>query len=114
MEFRHKHGPVAIHKDSRSGEGAISQGWALSLFQYLDDWLGYAQSKIEAQAGCDHLVRLCSHLGFLINYQKSELIPTQVFDFVGIHINLHLGKAFITQKNHATVLTVVKQMSKLD
>ena len=84
-----------------------------SLFQYLDDWLGDALSQAEVQSRCDLLVKLCNHLGFLINFTKSELIPSQVFDFVGIHFNLHLGKAFITQKNLAKVLSIAKQMSQV-
>ena len=64
----------------------------LSLFQYLDDWLGDTLSQTEAQSRCDLLVKLCHHLGFFINLTKSELIPTQVFDFMGIHFNLRLAK----------------------
>ena len=48
----------------------------LTLFQYLVNWLGDAQFRLETQARCNLLVRLCSYLGFLINYEKSELIPT--------------------------------------
>ena len=77
----------------------------LSLFQYLNSWLGDAQSKSQAQARCDWLVRLCTHLGFLIKVKKSGLVPTQVFDFVGIHFDLCLGKAFITHKNYDKVLS---------
>ena len=76
-----------------------------SLFQYLNDWLGDALSQAEAHSRSDLLIKLCHHLGFLINFNKSELIPMEVFDFVGIHFNLHLGKAFITEKNLAKVLT---------
>ena len=86
----------------------------LSLFQYLDDWLGDAQSKSQAQARCDLLVRLRTHLGFLINFEKLELIPTQVFDFVGIHFVLRLGKAYITVKNHNKVLSAVEHMIQRD
>ena len=70
---------------------------SLSLFQYLDDWLGDALSQTEAQTRCDLLIKLCNHLGFLINLTKSDLIQAQVFDFVGVHFNLCVGKAFITR-----------------
>ena len=88
-----------FHKDS------------LSLFQYLDDLMGNAQSKQEAQTRCKLLVILGSHLGFIINFQKSELKPTQVFDFVGIHFNLRLGRAYITQNNLNQVMSAAEQMS---
>ena len=38
----------------------------------------------------------------------------QVFNFVGFHFNLHLGKNFITQKNCAKVLSVAEHMGYLD
>ena len=81
---------------------------------YLDDWLGDAQSKSQAQARCDWLVRLCIHLGFLINFEKSELVPTQVFDFVGIHFDQCLGKAYITVKHRNQVLSVIEHMIQRD
>ena len=86
----------------------------LSLFQSLNDWLGDTQSKSQAQARCHWLVRVCTHLGFLINFDKSELVSTQVFDFVGIHFDLRLGKAFITHKNRDKVVPVVEQMIPMD
>ena len=70
----------------------------LSLFQYLDNWLADAQSRQEAQTSCHLLVRICTHLGFLINYLKSELVPTQFFNFVGINFSLHLSRVCITEK----------------
>ena len=70
-------------------------------------------SQTEAQVRCDLLIKLCDHLGFLINFTKSDLIPMQVFDFVCSHSNLHLSKAFITQKNLAKVLSAAKQMSQV-
>ena len=86
----------------------------LSLHQYLDDWLGDAQSKQEAQTRCKLLVRICARLGFLINFKKSELIPTPVFDFVGIHFNLLRGRAYITQKNLFKLLTIAGELSWVD
>ena len=65
----------------------------LSLFQYLNNWLGDAQSKCQAPARCVWLVRLCTHLGFLINFEKSELVSTQKFNFVGINFDLRLHQS---------------------
>ena len=57
---------VAIHKGIR-------------IHQYLDDWLVRARSH---QAGLQHtqdLVKICKELGWLVNLEKSELEPKQVF-----------------------------------
>ena len=50
--------------------------------------MGWAMSR-EQSAKHNHLVLLlCDELGWLVNQEKSELIPQQVFGFVGIHYNL--------------------------
>ena len=86
-------------------------GDGLSIFQYLDNWLGEAQSKQEAHIRCKLLIRIFAYLGFMITFQKSELVPTQIFNFVGIHFNLRLGRANITQKNLTKVMTIDGKLS---
>ena len=58
---------------------ALSRG--LRLHQYLDDWL--IRSQEEAQVNTQAVVDLTQSLGWIINQEKSELKPTQVFSFVG-------------------------------
>ena len=69
---------------------AAHQG--IRIHQYLDDWLVRARSK----QGCLHhtqiLVRICQDLGWLVNLEKSELEPKQVFDFVGYQFDLRSGR----------------------
>ena len=60
------------------------------------------------------MVRLCTHVGFLINFEKSDLVPTQKFDFVGILFDLCLGKAYIAVKNRDKVLSTVEHMIQRD
>ena len=63
--------PWHFIKNSRSSKVSHKNG--LTVFQYLDNWLGDALSQQEAQTTCNLLVKLCNHLGFLINFQKSDL-----------------------------------------
>ena len=58
---------------------ALTRG--IRLHQYLDDWLISAQSWEEAQVNT--VVDLTQSLGLIINQEKSERKPTQVFSFVG-------------------------------
>ena len=60
----------------------------LRLHQYLDDWLIRSQSQEEAQ-----VVDLTQSLGWIINQEKSELKPTQMFLFMGYEY--HLDSAFV-------------------
>ena len=60
---------------------ALSRG--LRLHQYLVDWRIRSQSQEEAQVNTQAVVDLTQSLGWIINQEKSELKPTQVFSFVG-------------------------------
>ena len=61
---------------------------ALRIHQYLDDWLIRSQSQEEAQVNTQAVVDLTQSLGWIINQEKSELKPTQVFSFVGYEYHL--------------------------
>ena len=65
---------------------ALSRG--LRIHQYLDDWLIRSQSQEEAQVNTQAVVDLTQSLGWIINQEKSELKPTQVFSFVGYEYHL--------------------------
>ena len=64
------HGPSGLYNDCKKGE---ADG------PYLDDWLIRAQSQEEAQINTQTVVDLTRSLGWIINQEKSELTPTQVF-----------------------------------
>ena len=70
---------------------ALSRG--LRLHQYLDDWLIRSQSQEEVQVNTQAVVDLTQSLGWIINQEKSELKPTQVFSFVGY--KYHLDSALV-------------------
>ena len=63
---------------------ALSRGLRLHL--YLDDWLIRSQSQEEAQVNTKAVVDLTQSLGWIINQEKSELKPTQVFFVRGLRI----------------------------
>ena len=54
------------------------------LHVYLDDWLIRAD-LLERSAHAQLVIWVLHHLGWMINFQKSELTPTQDFEFIGIH-----------------------------
>ena len=65
---------------------ALTRG--LRLHQYLDDWLIRSQSQEEVQVNTQALVDLNQSLGWIINQDKSELKPIQVFSFAGYEYHL--------------------------
>ena len=75
---------------------ALSRG--IRLHQYLDNWLIRAQSLEEAQVNTQTVVDLTQSLGWIINQEKSELKPTQVFSFVGYENDLDSALVKPTQE----------------
>ena len=60
----------------------------IRIYQYLDDWLVRARSHHVCLQHTKDLVRICQDLGWLVNLEKSEVEPKQVFDFVGYQFDL--------------------------
>ena len=69
---------------------AIHRG--IRIHQYLDDWLVRARSQHICLQHTQILVIMCQDLGWLVNLEKSELEPKQVFDFVGYQVDLRSGR----------------------
>ena len=64
---------------------------------YLDDWLLRAPSPEICLQHTQTLLDLCRELGWVVNMTKSELVPTQVFNFVGYRFDLISGRVLPTQ-----------------
>ena len=69
---------------------ATCQG--IRTHQYLHDWLVRAGSHQVCLRHTQHLVKICQDLGWLVNLDKSELEPKQIFDFVGYQFDLKVGR----------------------
>ena len=76
----------------------IAQARNLRIHQYLDDWLLWSPIEEQCIIDSQNLVKLVQELDWLINFQKSELVPTQNLDFLGYHFDLQRGLVFPTQK----------------
>ena len=64
----------------------------IRIHQYLDDWLVRSKSRKTCLHHTQVLIRMCQDLGWLVNLEKSELEPKQIFDFVGYQFNLRSGR----------------------
>ena len=69
---------------------ALQRG--IRIHQYLDDWVVRASSPNTCLQHRQTLVTQCQDLGWLVNREKSELVPKQVFNFVGYQFDLKEGK----------------------
>lgn len=63
----------------------------IRVHAYLDDWLQPSASQALSWSHSRRLLSIVLDLGFLPNWDKSDLIPTQSFIFLGAQFNLELG-----------------------
>ena len=54
---------------------------------YLDDWLIHADSPEQAQLHAQMTISVLQFLGWIINYEKSDLTPSQDFQFIRMQFN---------------------------
>ena len=59
----------------------------VKLHVYLDNWLIRAESPEQAQLHSEMTITLLQRLGWVINFEKSDLTPSQDFQFLGMQFN---------------------------
>ena len=74
------------------------QNRGIRIHQYLDDWLLRAPTQQICMEQSKQLVEFVQELGWVINFKKSELTPTQKFDFLGYRFDLVKGEVLPTEK----------------
>ena len=81
----------------------MAQNKGIRIHQYLDDWLLRAPLWQISFQHTQTLLNLCRELGWLVNMKKPELIPQQVFTFVGYRFDLLNGRVLPTQERWASL-----------
>ena len=81
----------------------MAQAKGIRIHQYLDDSLLRAPSPELCLQHTQTLLALCRQLGWIINLTKSELVPKQVFNFIGYRFDLITGRVLPTQDRWETL-----------
>ena len=76
----------------------MAQARGIRIHQYLNDWLLRAPCPETCLLHTRTLLDLCHRLGWVVNMTKSELVPQQVFNFVGYRFDLSQGLVKPTQE----------------
>ncbi|XP_039303447.1 uncharacterized protein LOC120357343 [Solenopsis invicta] len=77
---------------------------------YLDDILFIHKSKKICQSNINYAKELMEHLGFIINYQKSSLIPSQECTYLGFKINSNTFCLELTDKKKIKIVELINQV----
>ena len=82
-----------------------------TLLQFLDDWNCLSTSCAAARTNTKWLLQITPGLGFLVNYKKSNLIPSQRFEFIGILLDLVQARAWPAPHRREGLLRIIKTFS---
>jgi len=85
-------GAQGLHHGLPVGSGLPAKNW-LIVYAYLDDWLIVNSSEAEARRHTDQVVSLLERLGWVLNREKSALVPSQRVVYLGADIDFVAGKA---------------------
>ena len=91
----------------------VLQSRGIRVHQCLDDWLLRANTRHQCQLHTKELLHVVQELGFVINFEKSELEPTQKIDFLGYQLDLVQGKVFPTEKKLKILEKAVQDMESV-
>ena len=78
----------------------------VKLHVYLDDWLIRADTPEEAQLYAQTTIKVLQFLGWIINFEKSDLTPSQDFQFIGMQFNTRRFTAASLPKMQVKVQSV--------
>ncbi len=56
----------------------------IKIHFYLDDWLIHHQDQVVLSQHLKFVISLASHLSWLSNLKKSDLVPSQQFVYLGL------------------------------
>ena len=77
---------------------AILHSMGIRMRRYLDDWLVQSSSQESLLRDLQTVLHLCHELGIVINPQKSNLVPSQVVQYLGVVIDTTSFRASPSQK----------------
>ncbi len=86
---------------------AVERRRGVNLLQYFDDWLIHQQSKRLLMQNLGTVWQTVTRLGLIPNVEKSELVPTQDFNYVGMNFMTALGIVRVPLDRVQNVLTLV-------
>ena len=66
---------------------AILHSMGICMRRYLDDWLVQSASRESLLRHLQTVLQLCQELGIVVNPKKSNLVPSQVVQYLGVVIN---------------------------
>lgn len=81
----------------------------LQVYAYLDDWLVVADSEEACHDATLQVLNLLQDLGWVVNYEKSALSPTQKLTYLGAVLDFSTGRAYPSPQRIETLTSQVNE-----
>lgn len=79
---------------------------------YIDDLLFIKNSSVQCSNDVQVAIKLLEHLGFVINYKKSSLVPRQRYKYLGFIINSIDYTLELTNKKKSQIVNLCKSFEE--
>ena len=111
LAVRASHSPTGFHVPSKGGQavGTKTRHPVAPITGRLADQSTFPGKTKKHTA---NLLSLIQSLGFIVNHQKSELVPQQRFNFIGYHFSLDQGLVKPTDDRWAKIQNSFNRISK--
>ena len=83
----------------------------IEIYPYLDDWLLVASTPKELLSHLTRVLSTLDRLGFYVNEQKSQLVPTQRITFIGAELDSRSTRAFLPRLRADRLSTLARRLS---
>ena len=84
----------------------------ITLHPYLEDWLSRNKNRQKLLEDRKFILSLINSLGLIINYEKSVLVPAQVFTFIGMEFLTHTNIVRVPQARQMKILDSFRVFSQ--
>ena len=88
---------------------AILHSLGIHMRRYLDDWLVQSSSQASLLRDLQTVLQLCHELGIVVNPQKSNLVPSQVVQYLGVVIDAKTFRASPSQERISKLLSTAEE-----
>ena len=86
----------------------------IRMCRYLDDWLILASSRSLFLQALETVLHLCQELGILVNWEKSQLTPSQRVVYLGVILDSTFFRASPSQPRVEKLCLTVKEFLSCD
>ena len=88
---------------------AMLHSMGIRMRRYIDDWLVQSSSQESLLRDLQTVLRLCHKLGIVVNPQKSNLVPSQVVQYLGVVIDAQTFRASPSQERISKLLSAAEE-----